>query len=99
MIYYILCWIVSEIVVVVCFQENEMKKIANLTTQFDNKVKEIVEGIATGVQMFKDLIGGRISIKNIVNEFIDALHQLPVKVNIFLTNIVPMEFHFYLFDK
>ncbi|XP_052083536.1 uncharacterized protein LOC127720827 [Mytilus californianus] len=61
-------------------QENDMKKIVQLATQFDKKVKEIVEGIATGVQMFKDLIGGQISMKEIVNEFIDALKELPVKV-------------------
>ncbi|CAG2189963.1 unnamed protein product [Mytilus edulis] len=61
-------------------QENDMKKIASLATQFDTKVKEIVDAIETGVQLFKDLIGGQISIKDIVNEFIDALKELPGKV-------------------
>ncbi|VDI24688.1 Hypothetical predicted protein, partial [Mytilus galloprovincialis] len=61
-------------------QENDMKKIAQLATQFDKKTGEIVKGVETGVQLFKDLIGGQISIKEIVNEFIDALQELPGKV-------------------
>ncbi|VDH91582.1 Hypothetical predicted protein [Mytilus galloprovincialis] len=61
-------------------QENDMKKIAELATKFDKKVKEIVDAIETGVRLFKDLIGGKISIKDIVNEFIDALKELPGKV-------------------
>lgn len=58
-----------------------MKKIAQLATQFDKKTGEIVKGVETGVQLFKDLIGGQISIKEIVNEFIDALQELPGKVS------------------
>ncbi|CAG2251005.1 unnamed protein product [Mytilus edulis] len=61
-------------------QENDMKKVAQLATQFDKKTGEIVKGVETGVQLFKDLIGGQISIKEIVNEFIDALQELPGKV-------------------
>ncbi|CAG2209692.1 unnamed protein product [Mytilus edulis] len=71
-------------------QENDMKKIIQLATQFDKKVKEIVDGIETGVRLFKDLIGGQISIKDIVNEFIDALKELPGKTLVqTITVIIP----------
>ncbi|KAK3102203.1 hypothetical protein FSP39_009587 [Pinctada imbricata] len=61
-------------------QGNEMKKIIALASQFDKKIKEIVDGITTGVEFFKDLISGRISIKDIVVAFVNALKELPGKV-------------------
>jgi hypothetical protein len=44
-------------------------------------VKEIVSAIGAGVNLFKDLVGGKISFKEIVNEFISALQELPGKVS------------------
>ncbi|XP_052074034.1 uncharacterized protein LOC127711917 [Mytilus californianus] len=57
-----------------------MQQIIELATKFDKKVMEIVNAIETGVKLFKDLIDGKINIKEIVDEFIDALKELPGKV-------------------
>jgi hypothetical protein len=62
-------------------QENDMKKVAKMAVKFDKKVKEIVSAIGAGVNLFKDLVGGKISFKEIVNEFISALQELPGKVS------------------
>ena len=61
-------------------QENDMKKVSKMALQFDKKVKGIVSAIESGVKLFKDLVGGKISFKEIVNEFISALQELPGKV-------------------
>ena len=61
-------------------QENDMKKVAKMALKFDKKVKEIVSAIGAGVNLFKDLVGGKISFKEIINEFISALQELPGKV-------------------
>ena len=57
-----------------------MKKVSKMALQFDKKVKGIVSAIESGVKLFKDLVGGKISFKEIVNEFISALQELPGKV-------------------
>ncbi|KAK3101652.1 hypothetical protein FSP39_005219 [Pinctada imbricata] len=61
-------------------QGNEMKKIISLVTQFDEKIKDIVDGISAGVAFFKSLITGRITIKDIVLDLVDALKELPNQV-------------------
>ena len=65
------------------FQGNEMKKIISLAANFSQKLKQIVGGIKAGVQFFKDLISGRLSLKKIVDDIIDAITRIPKKVNIF----------------
>ena len=64
------------------FQGNEMKKIISLAANFSQKLKQIVGGIKAGVQFFKDLISGRLSLKKIVDDIIDAITSIPKKVNI-----------------
>ena len=62
-----------------------MKKIISLAANFSQKLKQIVGGIKTGVQFFKDLISGlgKLSLKKIVDDIIDAITSIPKKVNIF----------------
>ena len=60
-----------------------MKKIISLALDFSRKLKEIVSGIKTGVQFFKDLISGRLNLKKIVDDIIVALTSIPKKVNEF----------------
>lgn len=60
-----------------------MKKIISLAANFSQKLKQIVGGIKAGVQFFKDLISGRLSLKKIVDDMIDAITSIPKKVNIF----------------
>ncbi|XP_021353372.1 uncharacterized protein LOC110450253 [Mizuhopecten yessoensis] len=61
-------------------QEGEMKKIAKLAKNFDKSIKNIVNAVETGVNLFKDIIDGKFSIKDIVQSFVDALQELPGKV-------------------
>ena len=65
-----------------------MKKIIKLAKDFDKKVKEIINGIKTGVQLMKDIINGKFSIKDIVAKFVDALQELPGKVGYLWDNDV-----------
>ena len=60
-----------------------MKKIISLASDFSRKLKEVVSGIKTGVQFFKDLISGRLNLKKIVDDIIVALTSIPKKVNEF----------------
>lgn len=62
------------------FQGNEMKKIIDLATNFSRKIKEIVEGIKAGVELFKGLITGKISFKKMADDLVMALTLIPRKV-------------------
>ena len=48
--------------------------------RFDKVIKKIVSGIKKGIDLFMDVINGKISIKDIVNRLITALKGLPNKV-------------------
>lgn len=58
-----------------------MKKMIKLAANFSKKLKEISEGIKIGVQLFKDIISGRLNIKDVINELIHAVSVLPQKVS------------------
>lgn len=47
-----------------------MKKIIDMVENFFNKLLDIVEGIKVGVEFFKGIIFGRISLKKIVDDMI-----------------------------
>lgn len=47
--------------------------------RFDKVIKDIVNGIKSGVDLFKEIISGK-GIKGIIEDFIDALETLPQKV-------------------
>lgn len=57
-------------VINIIFQSNEMKKIIDMVENFFNKLLDIVEGIKVGVEFFKGIIFGRISLKKIVDDMI-----------------------------
>ena len=57
-----------------------MKKMVKLAANFSKKLKEISEGIKEGVQLFKDIISGRLNLKDIISELVDAIATLPKKV-------------------
>lgn len=57
-----------------------MKKIIDLATNFSRKIKEIVEGIKAGVELFKGLITGKISLKKMADDLVMALTLIPRKV-------------------
>lgn len=58
-----------------------MKKMIKLAANFSKKLKDISEGIKIGVQLFKDIISGRLNIKDVINELIHAISVLPQKVS------------------
>lgn len=60
-----------------------MKKIIQMAANFSKKLKEIVNGIKTGVQLFKDFISGRLSLKKIVDDIVLAVTTIPDKVSQF----------------
>lgn len=57
-----------------------MKKMVKLAANFSKKLKEISEGIKEGVQLFKDIISGRLNLKDIISELVHAVVTLPQKV-------------------
>ena len=57
-----------------------MKKMIKLAKSFSKKIKEVVAGLKEAVQMFKDLVKGRISIKDYIDELVSAISDLPNKV-------------------
>ena len=65
-------------------QENEMKKIGGMAKGFGGAIKGIVQGIKNGIDLFKQIISGELSIKQLVTKFVDALEQLPKTVCICL---------------
>lgn len=62
------------------FQGNDMKKMIKLAANFSKKLKEISEGIKEGVQLFKDIISGKLNLKDIISELVHAIVTLPQKV-------------------
>lgn len=58
-----------------------MKKIIEMATNFSSKLKEIVEGIRAGVELFKRIITGNISLKKIVDDLVMAVTSIPRKVS------------------
>ena len=61
-------------------QGNDMKKMIKLAANFSKKLKEISEGIKEGVQLFKDIISGKLNLKDIISELVHAIVTLPQKV-------------------
>lgn len=57
-----------------------MKKIIDMASNFSKKLKEIVEGIIAGVELFRGLISGNISLKKIVDDLVMAVTSIPRKV-------------------
>ena len=51
---------------------------------FGGAIKGIVQGIKNGIDLFKKIISGKLSIKQLVTDFVDALEQLPKTVCICL---------------
>ena len=47
--------------------------------RFDKVIRDIVNGIKTGVDLFKEIISGK-GLKRIIEDFISALQSLPEKV-------------------
>lgn len=59
-----------------------MKKMIKLAKNFSKKIKQVVAGIKEGVELFKNLVKGKISIKDYVDELVSAISELPKKVKI-----------------
>ena len=70
------------------FQGNDMKKMIKLAANFSKKLKEISEGIKEGVQLFKDIISGKLNLKDIISELVHAIVTLPQKVRQKLANVI-----------
>ncbi|CAC5381353.1 unnamed protein product [Mytilus coruscus] len=61
-------------------QENELKTMSNVATRFDKILPTILGGINTGIKKIKDLIEGKVNLKDLVLKFVNSLTQLPKKV-------------------
>ncbi|VDI06315.1 Hypothetical predicted protein [Mytilus galloprovincialis] len=61
-------------------QENEMKKVGNMAKGFDGAIKGIVGGIKDGIDLFKQIISGKLSFKQMITDFVEALENLPKTV-------------------
>ena len=76
-------------------QDGETKKTIKLAKQFDENVKKIISAIKDGVELFTDLINGRIDLKDIFDKLVDALNALPDKVILvtLITIVTTMHMH------
>ena len=70
----------TPVSIVMFCQVNDMKKMVKLASNFSKKLKEISEGIKEGVQLFKDIISGKLNLKDIISELVHAIVTLPRKV-------------------
>lgn len=57
-----------------------MKKVGNMAKGFDGAIKGIVGGIKDGIDLFKQIISGKLSFKKMITDFVDALENLPKTV-------------------
>ena len=62
-------------------QECEMKNVANMATEFDNNIQDIVTRLAAGVEQFRNVIAGPPSMRKVVSDLSMALEDLPDKVS------------------
>lgn len=60
-----------------------MKKIIDMAENFSDELADIVDGIKAGVELFKGIISGKISLKKIVDDMIFAVTIIPQKVCLF----------------
>lgn len=72
----------SNLVYIFNFQEGNLKSFIDMVLRFDKVVSDIVNGIKSGVDLFKEIISGK-GIKGVINDFIAALEALPEKASIF----------------
>lgn len=54
-----------------------------MAENFSDKLADIVDGIKAGVELFKGIISGKISLKKIVDDMIFAVTIIPQKVCLF----------------
>lgn len=63
----------------VYLQEGNGKDLIDMIFRFDEIIRDIVNGIKKGVDLFKQIISGE-GIKGIINKLVAALESLPEKV-------------------
>lgn len=67
------------------FQENDMKNVGKRASGFGSIITNIVDPIRSAINLFKKIITGTLSIKNVFQNFVREFEELPLKVrNIFL---------------
>lgn len=66
------------------FQEFEMKNVADMAEEFDKNIQGIISGLVVGVDMFRVIIAGPPTVRELAAEMSAALEDLPSKVSIWL---------------
>jgi len=64
----------------ISFQEGDSKQALKNALRFDKVIKNIAGGVKKGIDLFMDIINGKLSIKDIIKRLITALKELPLKV-------------------
>ncbi|CAG2216212.1 unnamed protein product [Mytilus edulis] len=62
------------------FQEFEMKNVADMAEEFDKNIQGIISGLVVGVDMFRVIIAGPPTVRELAAEMSAALEDLPSKV-------------------
>ena len=59
-----------------------MKKVEGMAKGLGGAIMGVVGGIKNAIELFKDIISGKISIKQLVKDFVQAVENLPKIVSI-----------------
>ncbi|XP_045156811.2 uncharacterized protein LOC123523186 [Mercenaria mercenaria] len=61
-------------------QEGDLQRFVKLVRDFSNIVRKIVRSVKDGVEAFKSILDDDFSLKDIVDEFVTSVEELPKKV-------------------
>ena len=75
-------WHFDNILIYV-LQELDLDKGFNLVKRFINIVKDVVNAIEKGVEIFRSILNSDVSMNDLVQEFAEALEELPNTVSIY----------------
>ncbi|VDI25865.1 Hypothetical predicted protein, partial [Mytilus galloprovincialis] len=62
------------------FQENDMKNVGKRASGFGSIITNIVNPIRNAISLFKKIIKGTLSIKNVFQNFVKVFEELPLKI-------------------
>ena len=64
------------------FQEFGTTSIKDIVNMWDNLIDKVVGNVKKGIELFRDLISGKIDFEQIITNFVTTLEQLPGKVGL-----------------
>lgn len=67
------------------FQEGDLQRLIRIVRDFSIIVRKIVKSVKDGVEAFKAILDDDFSLKDIIDEFVASLDELPERVNTYIS--------------